>query len=254
MTNNMTTILDSNPISGRRVLVTGASRGIGRAAMQRLREDGFRPIGLARTLPSDAVEGEEYHAVDMTDFAALRELLATLTSHEPFYGLVNNAAMSPVTSLEDCTLEDMDDAVRLNLLAPLICTQAVAPGMRRMRAGRIVNISSRAGLGKVNRTAYSATKAGIVGMTRTWALELAGDGISVNAIAPGPVLTELFRQASPPEHPRTIALMDAVPLKRAAEPSELAHFIAFLLDERSGFMTGQTLYVDGGLTVSAVKL
>ncbi|MDM0072664.1 SDR family oxidoreductase [Variovorax sp. J31P207] len=238
----------------RRVLVTGASRGIGRATMKRLRADGYRPVGLARTLPADAEAGEEYHAIDMADAASLRAILATLTRDEPFYGLVNNAAMSPVTSLEDCTLKDMDDAVRLNLLAPLICTQAVAPGMRLAREGRIVNLSSRAGLGKVNRTAYSATKAGIVGMTRTWALELAGDGISVNAIAPGPVLTELFRQASPPEHPRTVALMDAVPLKRAAQPSELAHFISFLLDERSGFMTGQTLYVDGGLTVSAVRL
>ncbi|WPB58370.1 SDR family oxidoreductase [Xylophilus sp. GOD-11R] len=244
----------TGPGAGRRVLVTGASRGIGRAAMQRLREDGWRPVGLARTVPDDIAPGEQYLAVDMTDADSLRDTLAGLLRDGPFHGLVNNAAMSPVTSLEDCSLQDMDDAIRLNLLAPLLCTQAVVPGMRAARAGRIVNISSRAGLGKVNRTAYSATKAGIVGMTRTWALELAGDGISVNAIAPGPVLTELFRAASPPGHPRTVALMDAVPLQRAAEPSELAHFIAFLLDDRSGFMTGQTLYVDGGLTVSAVKL
>jgi len=237
-----------------RVLVTGASKGIGRALMARLLADGYQPIGLARTVPGDAAPGEIYHTVDMTDLTALRDLMAALTREEPFWGLVNNAAMSPTTSLEACTLGDMDDAIKLNLLAPLICTQAVVPGMRRAKAGRIVNLSSRAGLGKVNRTAYSATKAGIVGMTRTWALELAGDGISVNAIAPGPVLTELFRTASPPDDPKTIALMDSVPLKRAAEPWELAHFIAFLLDRRSGFMTGQTLYVDGGLTISAVKL
>ncbi|CAN5221501.1 SDR family oxidoreductase [soil metagenome] len=237
-----------------RVLVTGASKGIGRATMQRLAEDGYQAVGLARTVPSEQREGEEFHAVDLTDLDALKAKLAELTAGGPFWGLVNNAAMSPVTSLEDCTLQDMHDAIQLNLLATLVCTQAVTPAMRQAKAGRIVNISSRAALGKINRTAYSATKAGLVGMTRTWALELAADAVTVNCIAPGPVLTELFKTASPPDDPKTIALMAAVPLKRASEPSELAHFVSFLLDPRSGFMTGQTLYVDGGLTVSAVHL
>ncbi len=238
----------------RRVLVTGASKGIGRAVLRRLCEDGYRATGLARTRPDDLVEGEEFHTVDLTDLAATQALIQELAADQPFYGLINNAAMSPTTSLDDTTLEDMQASMQLNINAPLICTQAVLPGMRSIGAGRIVNLSSRAALGKVNRTAYSAAKAGIIGMSRTWALELASDAITVNVIAPGPIATELFRTASPPDHPRTKALMAAVPLQRVGEPDEIAHAVAFLLHEKGGFMTGQTLHIDGGLTISAIRI
>lgn len=238
----------------KRVLITGASKGIGRAVMKRLLADGYHVVGLARTRPDDLAEGEEFHACDLTNLDETRELVTRLAKEAPFYGLVNNAAMSPTTSLEETSLQDMHDAIQLNVLATLVCTQCVVGGMRAAKAGRIINLSSRAALGKVNRTAYSLSKAGIVGMTRTWALELAADGISVNAIAPGPVATELFRTASPPDDPKTKALVAAVPLKRVAEPLEIAHAVAFLIDERGGFITGQTLYIDGGLTISAVHL
>ena len=121
-------------------------------------------------------------------------------------------------------------------------------------AGRVVNISSRAALGKPNRTAYSATKAALIGMSRTWALELAQHNITVTVIAPGPVATELFKQASPPGAEQTRALLAAVPLQRIAEPEEIAHAIGFLLHPLAGYMTGQTLHIDGGLTISAARL
>lgn len=238
----------------KRVLVTGASKGIGRATMKRLDDDGYAVVGLARTRPNDLMEHEEFHTVDLSDHAEVQTLLERLASDAPFYGLVNNAAMSPTTSLFETSLRDMQQSVDLNLTAPLVCTQAMVRGMCGLRTGRIVNLSSRAALGKVNRTAYSAAKAGILGMTRTWALELAEYGITVNAVAPGPVATELFRMASPPDHPNTKALLDAVPLKRVAEPLEIAHAIAFLMDERAGFITGQTLHIDGGLTISSVRI
>jgi 3-oxoacyl-[acyl-carrier protein] reductase len=238
----------------KRVLVTGASKGIGRAVMQRLAADGYHVTGLARSRPADLGPQEDFHCIDLSDLAATRALVERLAAEAPFYGLVNNAAMSPVTSLDDCTIDDMQTAAQLNLYATLVCTQAVAAGMRAARAGRIVNLSSRAALGKVNRTAYSASKAGVIGMSRTHALELAEHGITVNVIAPGPIATELFHTASPPDHPRTKALMAAVPLQRVGLPLEIAHAVAYLLDERGGFMTGQTLYIDGGLTISAVHL
>ena len=237
-----------------RVLITGASRGIGRATMRRLRKDGYDPIGVARRAPDDLEDDEQFHVCDLADPDATRKLVAQLLTDGPFYGLVNNAAMSPTTSLEDTSAEDMSRAQALNLMAPLLLAQGLVPGMRERGRGRIVNMSSRAALGKVNRTAYSATKAGLIGMTRTWALELAAAGITVNAVAPGPVDTELFRTSSPPDDPRTIALKNAVPVKRVADPEELAHVVAFLLDDLSGFITGQTLHVDGGLTISAVTL
>ncbi len=238
----------------KRVLVTGASKGIGRAILRRLHQDGYRATGLARTRPDDLVNGEEFHECDLTDLVATKELIAKLAADGPFYALINNAAMSPTTSLDDTTLDDMQASAQLNINAPLVCTQAVLPGMRSLGAGRIVNLSSRAALGKINRTAYSAAKAGIIGMSRTWALELAPDAITVNVIAPGPIATELFRKASPPDDPRTKALMAAVPLQRVGEPDEIAHAVAFLLHEKGGFMTGQTLHIDGGLTISAVRI
>lgn len=240
--------------SRKRVLVTGASRGIGRAVMRRLASDGYRVTGLARKAPEDLAENEEFFCIDLADLDATRALVTELAAEQPFFGLVNNAAMAPTTSLDDCSIADMTDAAVLSMYAPLVLTQVVVSGMRRMKEGRIVNLSSRAALGKVNRTAYSASKAGIIGMSRTFALELAEHNITVNVIAPGPIATELFRSASPPDHPRTKALMQAVPLQRVGEPEEIAHAVAFLMEKRGGFMTGQTLYIDGGLTISAVHL
>lgn len=237
-----------------RVLVTGASKGIGRAILRRLNQDGYRATGIARTRPEDLEAGEEFHTVDLMDAEATRALVTQLATDGPFYGVVNNAANSPTTSLEDCTVQDMQEAFQLNVIGTLVCTQAALPGMKSLGVGRIINFSSRAALGKENRTAYSASKAGLIGMTRTWALELARHKISVNIIAPGPVETELFRRASPPDHPRTKALVAAVPLRRTSQPEEIAHFVAMLLHPLGGFMTGQTLHIDGGLTISAVKI
>jgi NAD(P)-dependent dehydrogenase (short-subunit alcohol dehydrogenase family) len=121
--------------------------------------------------------------------------------------------------------------------------------MQAARFGRIINISSRAALGKELRTVYSATKAGLLGMTRTWALELAPDGVTVNAIGPGPIATELFVSGNPPDSPKTKKILESIPLKRMGEPKDIAHAVASLLDDRAGFITGQVLYVCGGLTV-----
>ena len=121
--------------------------------------------------------------------------------------------------------------------------------MKAARFGRIVNISSRAALGKELRTVYAATKAGLHGMTRTWALEFAAHGITVNAVGPGPIGTELFHQVNPAGSPRTKAIIEGVPVKRLGTPEDIAHAAAFLLDERAGFVTGQVLYVCGGMTV-----
>lgn len=237
----------------RRVVITGASKGIGRATMRRLRDDGYHPIGVARTKPDDLEPGEDFLLCDLSDLEATAELAAQLSEQEPCWGLVNNAAMSPVTSLDDVTLAEMDIASRVSVLAPLLLTQHLVPGMRAAGGGRIVNISSRAALGKVNRTAYTAAKAALAGLTRTWALELAENAITVNTISPGPIDTEIFRVSSPPGHPRTEALMAAVPLQRVGRPEEVANVIAFLLHDLSGYITGQNIHIDGGLTISAVK-
>ena len=121
--------------------------------------------------------------------------------------------------------------------------------MKDAKNGRIVSVSSRAALGKELRTAYSASKAGIHGMTRTWALELGEFNITVNAVAPGPIDTKLFRQVNPAGSPKTQKIIEGVPMKRLGTPDDIAHAVAFFLDERSSFITGQVLYACGGITV-----
>jgi 3-oxoacyl-[acyl-carrier protein] reductase len=235
------------------VLVTGASRGIGRATVHRLRKDGYEPIGVARSKPADLGPGELFEECDLGDPGAVEDLVERVSALGPVYGLVNNAAMSPTTSMPDTTPADMDAAYRISVLAPLALAQGLLSGMRGLGAGRIINMSSRAALGKVNRTAYGAAKSALVGMTHTWALELAGDGITVNAISPGPVDTELFRTASPADDPKTIALKASIPVQRIGAVDEVAHVVAFLLHDLAGYITGQTIYIDGGLTVGRAR-
>jgi NAD(P)-dependent dehydrogenase (short-subunit alcohol dehydrogenase family) len=131
----------------------------------------------------------------------------------------------------------------------MLVAQGLQPLMQAARFGRIINISSRAALGKELRTVYSATKAGLLGMTRTWALELAPYGVTVNAIGPGPIATELFVSGNPPDSPKTKKILESIPVKRMGEPEDIAHAVASLLDDRAGFITGQVLYVCGGMTV-----
>lgn len=233
-------------------LVTAASRGIGRGIASRLTADGYRVVNLDRAAPATLLPGESFIQVDLADRAATAAALAEVVERHAPTRLVNNAGVVRPASLEDVTLEDLETVVSLNLRCAIQCAQAVLPAMKAARLGRIVNISSRAAIGKELRTVYAATKAGLIGMTKTWALELAAAGITVNAIGPGPIGTELFHAVNPPDSPKTKAIIEGVPVKRLGTPDDIAHAAAFLLDDRAGFVTGQVLYVCGGMTVGLV--
>lgn len=236
-------------MTGTTVLVTGGSRGIGRAVVQSLIEEGYEVLNFSRTAPAQLLPGEIFESVDLLDPKRAREAAFDWAAKKDILGLVNNAGMIHVGKIEEITQAQIDEMISLNMVAPLIMVQAVLPAMRAAKFGRIVNIGSRAGLGKAGRTIYGGTKAGLAGMTRTWALETAADGITVNAIAPGPVATELFLDSNPPELPQTKKIMASIPVGRFGEPDEIAHAVNMFLDRKAGFITGQLLYVCGGMSV-----
>ncbi len=234
-----------------KVLVTGASRGIGRNICDRLDADGYEVVGIARTRPNDWPDHLAFYSADLSDRDIVISTLARAAEGGPFYGLVNNVGFVPTGTLEQVDTGEIQRAVALNVEVNILCAQALLPGMRSLGQGRIINISSRAALGKQGRTLYSMTKAGVIGMTRTWALELAADGITANAIAPGPIATEFFQQANDAQSASTRKLLEGIPVGRIGQPQDVAHAVAYFIDPRCGFVTGQTHYVCGGITIGA---
>lgn len=230
----------------RRVLVTGGASGIGAAIADRCRADGLDVVVVDRA-------GDGIRA-DLSDPAATAAALEEALAGGPITGIVNNVGAVFPASAEEQTLEELDAAWSLNLRSAVQCTQALIPSMRDAGFGRIVTISSRAALGKELRSAYAATKAGLLGLTRVWALELGRHGVTANAIGPGPIATPLFEEANPPDSLRTRAIVDSVPVQRMGTPEDVAHAASYFLDERSGFVTGQTLYVCGGMTVGTAGI
>jgi NAD(P)-dependent dehydrogenase (short-subunit alcohol dehydrogenase family) len=231
-------------------VVTGASSGIGEAIARRLLAEGRDVIALQRRAPRFEHPNLQHREIDLADAGAAQAVANDIAAKHQVLYLVNNAGVNRPGPLEKATVEDLDYALALNVRAAMILIQAFSPGMRKAKFGRIVNISSRAALGKTERTVYSAAKAGLIGMTRTLCLELGGDGITVNAVAPGPVATELFDRGHPPGSQKRQIVIDSVPVKRVGTPDDIARAVAFLLAPDSGYITGQTLFVCGGTSVS----
>ena len=232
-------------------LVTGASRGIGRAIAERLARDGHQVINLDREAPPPGAAGEHV-AVDLADSEATREALAAVTRRHAVTRLVNNVGVLHRGPMGEVTLHDYGQAVAVNLKCALLCVQAVLPAMEAAGFGRIVNISSRAALGREDRTLYSATKGAINTATRTWATELTPRGITVNAVAPGVIETDMHRVSAAAGDASNAKIHRSILAGRAGEPGDIANAVAFFLDERSAYVTGQLLYVCGGLSIGGI--
>ncbi|MEO1793848.1 MAG: SDR family oxidoreductase [Pseudomonadota bacterium] len=229
------------------------ARGIGQATAARLVSDGYDVVNLDRDPPPEtgADRSVLHVACDLADATHVRDALADVVRTRTVVGLVNNAGYAETAPIEDTTPELMERTWRVNVLAPMVCAQAVLPSMKAASFGRIINICSRAALGRELRTAYAGSKGNLLTMTKTWALELGQQGITVNAIGPGPVATELYTRMNPPDSPRTKAIAASNPVGRIGTPDDIANAVAFFADPRSGYVNGQILYVCGGLTIGA---
>lgn len=229
------------------IAITGASKGIGLAAARALAEDGWRVIGIARSAPADFPGA--FLAVDLGDAGALAELGAELAGRGDVLGLVNNAGMARHDVFGSVEPADFAAVMRFNTEPALVLAQALLPGMRDAGFGRIVSITSLVMRGLPFRTSYAAAKAALESMTRTIAVENAAHGITANAVAPGPTETELFRAYNPPGSAGEARYLADIPMGRFGSPAEIAAAIAFLASERAGFITGQTLFADGGASL-----
>lgn len=236
-------------------LVTGTSTGIGKVLCEHLLDSGHEVVAMARR--KTEIEHPRLHSVsvDLTDRAATAQAAAEVTRRFAITTFVHNAGIIRPALLGEVKLEDLDALTELHLGSAITIAQAVLPTMRALGFGRIVLLSSRGALGLATRSVYSATKAGMIGMARTWALELAPAGITVNVVAPGPIRgTEMFHAVVPAASEREHKLAEAIPVKRLGTPEDVARAVDFFVDPGNGFITGQVLYVCGGASIGSVTI
>jgi 3-oxoacyl-[acyl-carrier protein] reductase len=237
----------------RTFLITGASKGIGRALSEILARLGHHVVGLARRADDPTFPGTLV-PVDLVDRCATDETMKDLTARFSFDGVVNNVGFIQLGRIGEIDIDQLEDSFRCNLTPAVQAVQAVLPAMRQKNWGRVVNLSSLTILGVADRTAYAGAKSAIVSFTRTWALELAQHGITVNAVAPGPTETEMFRENTPVGSEAERRFLSMIPLKRLGKPAEIAALIAFLLSEDASFITGQNLLADGGASIGKAAI
>lgn len=236
-------------------IVTGGSGGIGAAIARAMLERGYRVVSLALDKPDWSHPRLEARAVDLLDAEATRRVAAEIVREHRVSHIVHNAGVIRPNPIETAKAADIVALAQLHLGSALILLEAVLPGMKQQGSGRVVLISSRAALGATGRTAYSATKAGIIGMGRTWALELAPFGITVNMVAPGPIQgTHMFHEIVPAGSERETALAAAIPVRRLGQPEDVANAVLFFAARASDFVTGQVLYVCGGASVGTLVI
>ena len=231
------------------VIVTGAAKGIGQSIAQRMMEDGWYVVAVDMDPSVWGMESARCRPVlcDISDPRSVDALFASLAQGR-VEAFVNNAGIIRDNLIWNMPPEDFDSVTGVNLKGTWLMCRGAAAVMKSQRSGRVVNITSRAWLGNPGQTNYSASKAGVVGLTRALALELGRYGVLVNAVAPGLIDTPLAAALSADVREKLIM---AQPTREMGRPEDVAHLVAFLCDLRTCFITGQTIYVDGGKSIGA---
>ncbi|MCC5987604.1 MAG: SDR family oxidoreductase [Pararhodobacter sp.] len=235
-------------------VITGGNKGIGADLGQAMLGKGWRVVSIARHAGKARHERLEHIQADLMDPAATAQAAADIAARHRVTHFIHNAGIILPNLIEDAKPDDLQALTQLHLGAALTLTQAFLPAMKEARFGRILFNASRASLGAKTRTAYSASKAGMIGMARTWALELAEHGITVNVVAPGPVLTDNFWGIIPKGSAQEADLAARLPVGRLGTTEDITHAFMFFADSKAGFVTGQTLYVCGGASIGGVPI
>ena len=235
-------------------LVTGGSAGIGAAICQDLLNEGYYVLNLSRRTSKNKHENLRDIQLDLADVDETRKIAGELAAQYAITNVVHNAGVIRPGLIEDVDLEDVQYLTNLRVIASISLMQAVLDAMKDAGFGRFVIIGSRAMLGLQTRTAYSATKAAQIGMVRTWAMELGQHGITVNAIAPGPVVTDMFTEVVPEDSDKADAIAQSLPVKRLGQPGDVSRLVTFLLSPDNGFITGQCIFVCGGASLGSLSL
>jgi NAD(P)-dependent dehydrogenase (short-subunit alcohol dehydrogenase family) len=235
-------------------LVTGGSAGIGAEICRSMLDAGYEVISMARRAAEFSHPRLHNIQVDLLDAEATAQAGTEAAAKFPISHVIHNAGVIWPKLLPEVTQEELHGLTQIHLGAAISLVQAALPGMRERQFGRIVLMSSRGALGLPTRTAYSATKAGMVGMARTWSLELAPYGITVNVVAPGPIQTDMFYEVIEPGSEREKQLAAGIPVKRLGRSDDVARAVMFFSDPANSFVTGQTLFVCGGASVSSITI
>jgi NAD(P)-dependent dehydrogenase (short-subunit alcohol dehydrogenase family) len=236
-------------------IVTGAAKGIGKAITTRLISDGYYVIAVdmdkneGLLLANENKDAVKFVLADICSEAEVKELFGNaLSQFGKIDAVVNNAGIIRDNVIWNMSVEDFDAVINVNLKGTWLMCREAAIAMKKQKSGRIVNIASRAWLGNPGQSNYSASKAGVVALTRVLALELGRYNVCVNAIAPGLIDTQLTQKLDAAVLQK---LIDAQPTKSMGSPTDVANAVAFLASEKTGFITGQTIYVDGGKSIGA---
>ena len=235
-------------------VITGGNKGIGADVAKALLDRDYTVVSLSRHAPDFSHAKLHSVEVDLLVPEAVTQAAKEIASRFEVTHLIHNAGLIWPNLIEEAEPSDITGLAQLHLGSALTLLKAFLPGMKSKQFGRVMFNGSRAALGAQTRTAYGATKAGMIGMSRTWALELAPYGITVNVVAPGPILTDNFWGIIEKDSPQQDALAQRIPVGRLGRVDDVTRAFLFFCDPENSFVTGQTLYVCGGASVGSLQI